>query len=140
MFSLVVKLPQILKVLHLLDQALSSILSRWSNHCSLLSCKHSLVLLNFSLVLHSSAEILISSLLLHNHITIFASFLSILVTSSSLTGQVSVLNRIYLLLIRANLVWLTKELNIWIYIIHPDPYDNFVKIVKLFHNFKRLVI
>ena len=140
MFSLVVKLPQILKVLHLLDQALSSILSRWSNHCSLLSCKHSLVLLNFSLVLCSSAEILISSLLLHNHITIFASFLSILVTSSSLTGQVSVLNRIYLLLIRANLVWLTKELNIWIYIIHPDPYDNFVKIVKLFHNFKRLVI
>ena len=140
MFSLVVKLPQILKVLHLLDQALSSILSRWSNHCSLLSCKHSLVLLNFSLVLRSSVEILISSLLLHNHITIFASFLSILVTSSSLTGQVSVLNRIYLLLIRANLVWLTKELNIWIYIIHPDPYDNFVKIVKLFHNFKRLVI
>ena len=140
MFSLVVKLPQILKVLHLLDQALSSILSRWSNHCSLLSCKHSLVLLNFSLVLRSSAEILISSLLLHNHITIFASFLSILITSSSLTGQVSVLNRIYLLLIRANLVWLTKELNIWIYIIHPDPYDNFVKIVKLFHNFKRLVI
>ena len=140
MFSLVVKLPQILKVLHLLDQALSSILSRWSNHCSLLSCKHSLVLLNFSLVLRSSAEILISSLLLHNHITIFASFLSILVTSSSLTGQVSFSSRIYFLLLRANLVWLTKELNIWIYIIHPDPYDNFVKIVKLFHNFKRLVI
>ena len=140
MFSLVVKLPQTLKVLHLLDQALSSILSRWSNHCSLLSCKHSLVLLNFSLVLRSSAEILISSLLLHNHITIFASFLSILVTSSSLTGQVSFSSRIYFLLLRANLVWLTKELNIWIYIIHPDPYDNFVKIVKLFHNFKRLVI
>ena len=140
MFSLVVKLPQILKVLHLLDQALSFILSRWSNHCSLLSCKHSLVLLNFSLVLRSSAEILISSLLLHNHITIFASFLSILVTSSSLTGQVSFSSRIYFLLLRANLVWLTKELNIWIYIIHPDPYDNFVKIVKLFHNFKRLVI
>ena len=140
MFSLVVKLPQILKVLHLLDQALSFILSRWSNHCRLLSCKHSLVLLNFSLVLRSSAEILISSLLLHNHITIFASFLSILVTSSSLTGQVSFSSRIYFLLLRANLVWLTKELNIWIYIIHPDPYDNFVKIVKLFHNFKRLVI
>ena len=38
------KLLLTLKVLHLEDQALSSILSGWSNHCSLLLCKHSLML------------------------------------------------------------------------------------------------
>ena len=81
------KLPLTLKVLHLLDQTLSSILSRWLNHCSLLSCKHSLMLLNFSLVLNSSAEILSSDLALHTYLTIFASFLSSLITSSSLTGH-----------------------------------------------------
>ena len=54
--------PVTLKVLHLLDQALSSILSRKPNHCSLLSCKHPLMLFNFSLVLSSSAEIFSSGL------------------------------------------------------------------------------
>ena len=38
------KLLLTLKVLHLEDQALSSILSGWSNHCSLLPCKHSFML------------------------------------------------------------------------------------------------
>ena len=33
------KLPLTLNVLHLLDQVLSSILSRWPNHCIHLSCK-----------------------------------------------------------------------------------------------------
>ena len=74
------------KVLHLLDQALSSILSRWSGHCSLfLSCKHFLILFSFSLILISFVEILSSGLVLHIHVTIFASFLSTLITSFSLT-------------------------------------------------------
>ena len=76
------------KVLHLLDQALSSILSRWSDHCSLfLSCKHFLILVSFSLILISFVEILSSGLVLHIHVTIFASFLSTLITYFSLTLQ-----------------------------------------------------
>ena len=43
------KLPQTLEILHLLDQILSSVLSRSINNCSLLSCRHSLMLFNFSL-------------------------------------------------------------------------------------------
>ena len=68
------KLLLIWKVLHLLDQTLFSILSRWPNHYSLLSCKHSLMVFNFSLVLSFSTEII-------------GSFLYSLITSSSLTGQ-----------------------------------------------------
>ena len=83
------KLRLTLKVLHLLDEALSSTLSRCPNHCSCLSCKHSLTLFNFSIVLISSAEILFSGLSLHIYFAILASFLSSLITSSSLTGQVS---------------------------------------------------
>ena len=41
-------LPITLTVLQLLDRALSSVLSRWSNHCSLLCCKHFLMLFNLS--------------------------------------------------------------------------------------------
>ena len=41
------KLPLTLKVLHLLGQALSSILSKRPNHCSLLSCKQSFMLFSF---------------------------------------------------------------------------------------------
>ena len=83
------------KVLHLLDQALSSILSRWSDHCSLfLSCKHFLILVSFSLILISFVEILSSDLVLRIHVTIFASFLSTRITSFSLT----VLQWIYFLL------------------------------------------
>ena len=52
-------------------------------------CKHSLMLLNFDLVQSSSTEILSSGLVFHIHLTILASFLSSLITSSSLTGQVS---------------------------------------------------
>ena len=61
---------------HLLDQTLSSIPARWPNHCSLLSCRHSLMLLYLGLTLHI-------------YLTILASFISILITSSDLTGQVS---------------------------------------------------
>lgn len=43
------KLPLTLEILHLLDQILSSVLSRSTNNCSLLSCRHSLMLFNFSL-------------------------------------------------------------------------------------------
>ena len=63
------RLLLILKILHLLYQALTSIHSRAPNHCSLLSCKHSLMLFSFSLVLSSSIETLSSDLTLHpfNH-------------------------------------------------------------------------
>ena len=80
------KLPLTLKILHLLDQALSHILSGLLNHCSLLSCKHSLMLFSFNLVLLFSAEILSSCLTFQVHLAIFTSFLSRLITSSSLTG------------------------------------------------------
>lgn len=49
-----------LAVVHSLDQALFSI--RSPNHCTLLSCKHCLMLFNFSLFLSSSAKILSSDL------------------------------------------------------------------------------
>ena len=57
----------------------SSILSTRPNHRSLLSCKHSLVLFNFGLVLRFSAEILSSALTLHIHLTTLLSFLSSLI-------------------------------------------------------------
>ena len=53
------------------------------------SCKDSLALFNFSLALSSSAEVLSLGLMLHIHLTILASFRSSLITSSSITGQVS---------------------------------------------------
>ena len=68
------KLPITLKFLHLLDETHSSILSRWPNHCSLLSFSHSLMLFNFSLVLSSSAEILSSDRALLIQVIILASF------------------------------------------------------------------
>ena len=71
----------------IVDQDLSSILSRWPNHCGPLSCKHFLILFNFSLVL-SSFKIISSDLTLHIHLTTLALFLSSLITSSSLTDQV----------------------------------------------------
>ena len=102
-------------------------LSRWPNHCSLLSSKHSLMLFNFSLVLSSSAEIL-SGLMLFVHLTILASFLFSLLTSSSLISQVSLPYCIRLhthaeyivclLFLKANLYWRTKALNLWIYIVN----------------------
>ena len=72
------KLIQTLMFLHLLDQAPSSILPRWRDQCSLLCCKHSLMLINFSLVLSSPMGILSSGLTLHTHLTILLSFLSTL--------------------------------------------------------------
>ena len=82
-------LPLILKVHHLPDQALSLILSRLPNHCSLLTCNHSLIFFNFRLVISSCLEILSSSLPLHIHLNILVSFFSILITPSFSTGQVS---------------------------------------------------
>ena len=66
----------------------SSILSTRPNHRSLLSCKHSIVLFNFGLVLRFSAEILSAALTLHIHLTTLLSFLSSLITFSLFTGQV----------------------------------------------------
>lgn len=70
------KLLVTLKVLHSLDQAFSSTLSRWPNHRSPLSCKHYLALSDFILVLRSSAEMLSSGLTMLIDLTIAASFLS----------------------------------------------------------------
>ena len=90
------KLPLTLMVLHLLDEAFTSILSKWPKQCSFLSCKYFLMLFNFSLVLSSSAKILSSGLMLHIYLTILALFLSSLITSSSLVDQVSLATRIIL--------------------------------------------
>lgn len=121
------KLPLTLKVLYLVDQAFSSILFRWPNHCSLLSSKHSPMLFNLTLALIYSEEIPSSGQTFHIHLTIFASFLSSLITSS-LFGQVSPpyiayyyvhkQNLICILLLMLNLSWLTKALNFWTYSIH----------------------
>ena len=81
------KLMPTLKVLPLLDQTFNSVLSRWPNKRSLLSCKHSLV--SFCLVLSSSAEILSSGVTLQIYLTILASFLSSVIRTSSSIGQVS---------------------------------------------------
>ena len=82
------KLPLTLKVLYLVDQTFSSFLSRRPNHSILQCYKHSLMLFSFSLILSSSAEILSSKLTLHIHQRIIRSFLSSLIMSSSLIGQV----------------------------------------------------
>ena len=109
------KLLLILKVLHLLDQTLSSILSKWLNHYSLSSCKHFLMLFNFILVISSSAETLVSGLTLQSHLIILAWFLPNLITPPSLTGQISSWCNITLL---GNLCWQTKALNLWTYTVH----------------------
>ena len=82
------KLPKTSKILHLLNQALSSTFSRWPNHYILPWSNHSLLPFRISLVLSSSAEILSSSLTLHIHLNVFASVLSSLLLLSSLTCQV----------------------------------------------------
>ena len=101
-------------------------LSRWLNHQDILGCKHCLVLFNCILFLSSPGELLSSGILLHNHLTILAPFLSSLITSSSLTGQVSLIwhstntqaeynlikySRMHLLL-ESRLCWLTKVINL----------------------------
>ena len=80
------KLSLTSKVVHLLDQAFSPILSRLPNHCSPLSCKHCFELFSFSLVLSSSADLLSFDLTLLIHLTILASFLTSPIAFSSLTG------------------------------------------------------
>ena len=65
-------------ILHLLDQALSFNVSRWPNCCSFLSCKDSVKLFNFSLILSFSMGALSSNLTLQFHLIILASTLSIL--------------------------------------------------------------
>ena len=106
------KLPLTLKVLHWLNQAFSSIFSKWPKLCNILSCKHSLVLFNFSLVLSSLREILRSGLILHIHLTILAPSLSSLIPYSSLTGQVSLPYDIMLHThVEYNLTFIYKEYN-----------------------------
>ena len=83
------KLLLTLKVVPSSNLALSSILSRWPNQCSFLSCKHSFMFFNFNLVLIPSATILFTGLMLHIHLAILASFLCILIASPLLTVQVS---------------------------------------------------
>ena len=84
-----VRLSLTLKVLHVLDQGFSSILSKRPKHCSLLSCKNSFMLFNFSLVLSFSAEILLPDLALDIHLTILTSFIPSLILFSPLTSQAS---------------------------------------------------
>ena len=74
------KLPLLLEVLYPLDQALLSSLRTWPSHCSPLSCKHSLMLFNFSLVLSLPAEILSSGLMLLIHLTMLTSIPYSLIT------------------------------------------------------------
>ena len=85
-----------MKVLHLIDQVLSSTVSKWPNHGSLLSCKYIFIPVEFTLVFSSSAEILFRALALHTHLIILTSFLSRMITLSSLTCQVSLPYRITL--------------------------------------------
>ena len=66
--------------------ALSSILSRWPNHCSFPSLK---CCFSFNWVLSFSPEIFSSGLTLNINLTILVSFLSSLITSFSLIGHVS---------------------------------------------------
>ena len=85
------KLPLTLKVPHLLDQALSSILYIWPNHCIFLSWKHSLMIFNFNGVRNFSAEILSLDETLQIRLTFLVSFFSSLLKSSTFTGQASLL-------------------------------------------------
>ena len=66
----------------LLGQALSSVISRWTIHFSLLFCKHYPMLFICILFLCSTTSILSSELTLHNHLTILASFISRLINIS----------------------------------------------------------
>ena len=70
-----------LKAFHALNRVFSSILSRWPNSCILISCKHSLMLLIFSLVVSSSAEVLSSGQIWHIHLMLF--IFSLAVSSSA---------------------------------------------------------
>ena len=102
------KLPLALKVLHLLDQAVTSFQSRRQNHCSLLFCKHSPILFNFSLGVSFSTEILSSGLTVNIHLTILSSFLYCLITSSSSNDQVSLPYSITLCYVEYNLLFAAK--------------------------------
>ena len=59
------KWPPTMRVLHLIDQERSYILSVWPDHCSLLFCKHSIMLIKFGLFQSFSAEILFLGLTAH---------------------------------------------------------------------------
>ena len=102
------KLPLTLKVLHLLDQALSSIQSRWPNNSILLSCKHFHILFNFSLIGSSSAQLLFSDLMLDIHLTILSFHCFCRITSSSLNGKVSLPYSITLRCVKYNLLSAAK--------------------------------
>ena len=85
------KVISIIKVIYFnfYFQWLDGFLWKTSRHCwylgrsLMITCKQSLMLLNFSLVLNSSAKILTSGLALQIHLTILASFLFCLIKSSS---------------------------------------------------------
>ena len=91
------KLLPTLKVLHLLDQTLSSILSRWRNHCTLLFCKHCLILFSFSVIKFSA----------------LTGIVSLPYSIALLTWE-----RICILFLKANFYWLLNVLNLWTYSIH----------------------
>ena len=118
------------------------------------------MIINFSQLLNSIAEILTSGLTSHIHLTILASFLFSLITSPSLTGEVSLHCKLhyvhkwdvtYCLFPREKP--LVKKRNEYLYCLHPflvpaktqsnappptpimSPRSN-----KLLHNFKRLTI
>lgn len=65
------------------------ILFRCTNHSNLPFYKHSLVVIYWSLYLSSTADMLSSDLTFYIHQTIYASVPPNLITSSSLTGQIS---------------------------------------------------
>ena len=143
-----------LEVLHLLDQALSSILSRCPKHCNLLSCKNSILLFNFSRVPSSFVEILSSKPKLHIHLIILVSFLSSLMTSSFLFGQVSFpFSTAIHTYPEYNLLYAPKSMPLlatkgakYLNLHHPlsnaPPSSSCcaIKITTFFHNFKGLAI
>ena len=65
------------------------ILFKCTNHSNLPFYKHSLVVIYWSLYLSSTADMLSSDLTFYIHQTIYASVPPNLITSSSLTGQIS---------------------------------------------------
>ena len=144
-----------LLVLHSLYEALYSVLSSWTNQCSLLSCKHPFMLLNFSLVLSSSTETVSSGLTIYIHLNINVSF--------SLPYHIFLFNWLYSKTLRTNAKYLPFAPNDKPLMVNkgtktseftpsaPDHCNNNVnctvfisycvtKITKFFHNLKRLTI
>ena len=113
------KRPLILNVLHLLDQALSSLLSRRPNYYNLLSCRLSFTLFKFSPGVSPSTKTLLG-LSLHSHLTLFASsFFHWKKSKFHIAWRcVPMRNTVCHSLVRENLHWLTKTLDRRTYSIH----------------------